>query len=314
MKQRYLYDAAISYVGYDALTARRLADRLQPRLSLPVFAGWEHRDDIGSDGESAAEKAIGSQARVVIVLHQRLWGETPSTRVERGAIERRLAARGTGFLVVVPLEPSGNAPEWLPESAKVAIPPRAGVDEIVQAIAEAIEREGGATRQATEVELAGRAERDHKDVQDRATVLRSAKAHSAAARELTALIGEIEEQVAALRTARPGLTLTVRRLPDRCLVQAGPVGLSVSWLRSRANTVADGTLLVIEWNGTMAVPGERPVASGATVAREHALHFDAAGAAWRWRCDDAAMREYTSADLAAQCVQLLERRLDAASV
>jgi hypothetical protein len=100
------------------------------------------------------------------------------------------------------------------------------------------------------------------------------------------------------------------RSPDRCIVQAGQVGFSLSWLRSGA-AVADASLLVIEWEGTISFPGDsRRTTARATAVRELQLHADATGPAeWHWCADGQDGRTYTSLDLAAQCVALLMRRL-----
>jgi len=45
----------------------------------------------------------------------------------------------------------------------------------------------------------------------------------------------------------------VRRSPARCLVQLGPVALTVAWLQRAQGTVADGELLIVVWRGEVAV-------------------------------------------------------------
>jgi hypothetical protein len=127
------------------------------------------------------------------------------------------------------------------------------------------------------------------------------------------LLDEIARRAAEVRTFLPEVDLRMRRTPDRCVVQAGPVGLSVSWLPVRSDTPARGILLVIEWDGTVTLHGEtQSPARQATPVHEHVLHL-AAGSApdWRWCGEDESMRAYSSSDLAAQCVHLLLQRLRA---
>jgi hypothetical protein len=115
----------------------------------------------------------------------------------------------------------------------------------------------------------------------------------------------------------------VRRSPDRCLVQFGPVALTVAWLRHTLDSVAEGELLVIVWLGMIAPRGRfgsdltttacTPVRS-ATVLWEEAFKASAADeASWLWRPADVDIGGYRSAELAERCVERL-RLADAQSV
>jgi hypothetical protein len=314
MNPPFLFDVAISYVGYDALTARRLMDRLSPRLRLPVFFAGERLDE-SADGEhvEGVVRVLEHQARVIVVLHQRLWGDTPATRADRRAIERRMAEHGAEFLVVIPLDPAAERPSWMARAAvRENISPD-GIDDAVEAIAATVRRLGGALRDPQDSESAERAERDEQTERAHDTALSSNKAVLAVRREVDAVLDEIARRAAEVRTFLPDVDLRMRRTPDRCVVQAGPVGLSVSWLPVRSDTPARGILLVIEWDGTVTLHGETQSPSRqATPVHEHVLHL-AAGSSpdWRWCGEDDSMRAYSSSDLAAQCVHLLLQRLRA---
>ena len=104
-----------------------------------------------------------------------------------------------------------------------------------------------------------------------------------------------------------------RQSPGRCIVQLGSVALTVTWLNGTAGEVADGELLCIVWRGQVAPRGEHqfervsqaaPVA--ATVVWEQVLLAAATGAAdWTWQPKAADTGGWTSAELAAQCVERL---------
>jgi hypothetical protein len=314
MNTSFPYDAALSFVAEDALTARHLIDRLRDRLAAPTFEpATVHPESIGDDGGEIPPVVLNG-SRVIIVLHQRLWGETPSTRQDRHAIERRAAQEGSGFLVVLTLEPDAIVPPCL---AKGATCVRLSDDDArdVDAIAAAVRRAGGSMRPpspAAGVNGDG-------DGQPYEAPHSAAKEALAAQREMNAVITEIETRIKAVPEPSADVKFRVRRSPDRCVVQVGDVGLSVSWLHGGTN-ITEGTLLVLEWNGTVTLPGERAEPNRrATVVGEHALHLEAAPSvvrggptAWNWWSDGAPLRKYSSRDLAALCVRQLVRRVEMA--
>lgn len=112
----------------------------------------------------------------------------------------------------------------------------------------------------------------------------------------------------------------VRRSPDRCIVQLGPVALTAAWLRSTLDSVAHGELLLIVWRGVIAAPGpyvpDRTTARCIPVRSATALWeevFAAAGtdeASWLWRPADAQIGGLSSADLADRCVARLRQAHD----
>lgn len=309
MPTSFLYDVALSYVSEDSLTARHLMKRLQPRLSAQIFdsSTAEEHDT------RAVPDVLGSSARVVVVLHQRLWGETSSTQRDLDVIRQRLALNGAGFLVVVALEPCDGELGWVDGTPVRTSLSDDGACE-VDAIMAAVERAGGRTIPASlnDGEPAGglHFEALDDDMAGRGALLSSFKIANAAQKEVAALMSAIEKDAGEIRASFPDLKVEVRRAPDRCVVQAGDVGLSTSWLH-RSSSGDDGALLIIEWDGTVTFPGEQARRGcHASVAREHVLHLETvAWPAWNWSAADTPMRKYTSVDLASLCVQLIMRRL-----
>lgn len=140
--------------------------------------------------------------------------------------------------------------------------------------------------------------------------LASQRAVAACTRELARLGDEVMRGVAALPGAADEKA-TIRRSPDRCIVQLGPVALTIAWLRSSHDAVAAGELLVIVWRGAVAprrshhperpATGSAPV--GATPLWEQVLV--AAGDSeetWAWRQHTDEIARCSSAELAARCV------------
>jgi hypothetical protein len=133
-------------------------------------------------------------------------------------------------------------------------------------------------------------------------------------RELARLSDEVVRGVAALSGTPVEHKAVVRQWPDRCIVQLGPVALTLAWLRSSHDSVATGELLAIVWRGAVAPrrtyaperPDKRPAPLPATALWEQVL--TAVGdseAEWRWQPHHAAAGRCSSTELAASCVERL---------
>jgi hypothetical protein len=141
------------------------------------------------------------------------------------------------------------------------------------------------------------------------------RALSACSREFGRLTDEAVQRATALHAAA-GVEekLTVRQSPSRCIVQLGPVALTIAWLRSRSDVVAHGELLVIVWRGAVARREARyterptwwPTPTAATLVWESVLTPAAASeVAWTWQATALDGAEYSSPELAACCVDQL---------
>ena len=154
----------------------------------------------------------------------------------------------------------------------------------------------------------------------RSDFITSYRATAACTRELNRLHDEIVAALAAWRArfVAAGAPVpeepVVRRSPARCLVQLGPVALTVAWLQRAQGTVADGELLAVVWRGAVAMRTpqgfersyERAGASSATALWETVLVADAPSEIlWKWAPPGATHDAVTSATLAARCVERL---------
>src|SRR3954471_22481571 len=153
---------------------------------------------------------------------------------------------------------------------------------------------------------------------DRPEYLASHRSLAACQRELNRLTTTLTQEVEAIAD-REGETSTIRRTPDRCILQLGPVAITVAWLRTTVDSVAEGRLLVMVWRGTIAGrgkftperPSTMPVNGSATIEWQDTLSAEAASEeSWLWKSetgDDAAM---TSDALAELCLSKLRATLD----
>ena len=145
--------------------------------------------------------------------------------------------------------------------------------------------------------------------------LASHRALAVCTRELARLGDEVVRGVAALAAAAPTEKATVRRSPDRCIVQLGPVALTIAWLRGNHDAVAAGELLVIVWRGAVAPrqrhqperPATGPAPLGATPLWEQVLAaVGDSEQTWAWQPqNDDQIGRCSSTELAAYCVARL---------
>ena len=302
----FTYEAAISSAGYDSRARLQMEERLRSRLRTAASAPplWTRAEREGVEGDGSGE-ILGRGARVVIVLHQRMWGRTPATRGDVAAIERRLSTSGGNFLQVVRLDRS-LPPTWLGDAPSCSVLDH-GLDGCIDRIIDTVSQRGGATRPAVEADVVARAAADEQAAKVREAFLASHRARSALTRELDVLTDQVERRALEIDTGAVGVKAEVRRIPGRCIVQLGPVAMSLSWISSRVDPVAEGRLMVIEWDGTIGRGAEPNGGARAAPIREEVFRADATVPEdWRWRSDDTAVRAYGSRDLAALCVDSLE--------
>ncbi|MFI5227792.1 MAG: hypothetical protein ACHQWU_01910 [Gemmatimonadales bacterium] len=312
MTRAFKYDVAITAADFDALTVVELKRRLEPRLTKGVFAPPQTADRARTPAATASiAKTIEKDARVVVVLFQRLWGATSTSAAEAAALKARIGKVKHKDVVVVPLD-SSPVPSWLKGTVLRAGGAPTGTA-VVDAIVAAVTAAGGAPKRVTDSALAARKADDEQRARARTSFLSSQRALALINRELDSLSATVSRLCETPGTLPEGFAPEARRTPDRYTVQIGPVGLSFSWIRGRSNSIADGQLLVIEWSGQLG--DQHPVADTVTAkpALEAVLQPHATSPEdWQWRRTDLDLCSYTTRDLAAQCVASVVRRLPAA--
>jgi hypothetical protein len=146
----------------------------------------------------------------------------------------------------------------------------------------------------------------------------SYRANAACTRELARLHEEITASLTDARVlTEAGIPEepVVRRSPARCLVQLGPVALTVAWLQRSQGTVADGELLVVVWRGEVAVrtpqgferAHQHSGATSATALWESVLVVSAQSETeWGWAPAGTKGDALSSSALAQRCVERLK--------
>ncbi len=316
---RSSYDTAVFGAEYESDTARVLADRLSARLAESNTV-WTRNPAI-ADAEFASADDVAANARTVVVLYDRLWGRTSPTSDDRAAIETRIARGGASSSFFISLDET-PLPSWA-RKAKVADLGKKPVDDGIDTLLGSIRENGGRLRATVSDDAGERTANEERQARDRDSYLASHRSGPACARELERLADDVVQRVEAIERDEAAGEIEVRRGAGRCIIQLGPVALTMSWIRSRTDAVIEGRLMIMEWDGivrrgTDQLPERAPVRHTfrpATLLREDVFVADAtAEQNWRWRRDGRTLGTYTSRDLAARCLASLTARLEEIAV
>ena len=295
----FAFDVAVSSADHDARVLRELERQLTLRLPSipPLRPVWTNTAAELLDAPRAS--VFGKSARVVVVLHQHLWGKDATTKADAAAIKRRLASQGPDSVRVVLLDKT-ELPVWLRKSPARSL---GDVAECADWVVDAVAALGGATRRDSDT--VGALAMDDRAGQQRDSFLASHRAITHLGREFDRLATEVTKRVSTVTRGETEIPLEVHRVPGRCTVQLGPVALTLSWVRTRPDNVATGRLMIIEWEGQVnrgaPATGPNPIPLRETVLRADATRVDD----WQWKSDDVAGYAYDSTELAAHCVDSL---------
>ena len=298
----FAFDVAVSSAAHDARVRREIERQLNLRLPSmpPLRPVWTEAASELLDAPRTA--VLGKSARVVVVLHQHQWGKDPATKDDVAALKRRITAKGTDFVRVISLDAT-PVPAWLKKAPTKSLTTgnaAACADWVVEGIAAL----GGAVRRSADAPVSVDTV-DDRSTQQRDAFLASHRAITHLGREFDRLAAEVTKRVATVDRDETEIPLEVHRVPGRCTVQLGPVALTLSWVRTRPDTVGTGRLMIIEWEGQVGRPnvatGPNPVMLRETVLRADATRVED----WQWKSEDVASYSYDSTQLAAHCVDAL---------
>jgi hypothetical protein len=161
------------------------------------------------------------------------------------------------------------------------------------------------------------------DGYQRSPFLATHRAAGAHTRQFAHLCDALVQGASRLHSGSAPAAPVVRQSPGRCILQLGPVAITVTWIKRNLGSIGDGELLVIVWRGGVApkreycperAPATRP-SSSATVLWEQSLRPVAASeSTWVWQAGDGDRVGYSSVDLAALCVEQLRLASEACEV
>jgi hypothetical protein len=157
-----------------------------------------------------------------------------------------------------------------------------------------------------------------RDIPEYGDFLSSHRAQAAGTREFSRLSSALVDAMRQIASSRGEGAPDVRMAPDRCIVQIGPLAVTVTHLRNAADRQAGGQLLAILWQGQIAQRGDHiPERLGARRVPPPPVSvweesFDAAAdseADWRWSPTASAAQRFTSGEVASRCEHVVRAAL-----
>ena len=140
------------------------------------------------------------------------------------------------------------------------------------------------------------------------------RGQAAFAREYARLVTAILADVGMLTRGDAAMAPVIRQSPERCIVQLGPVAMTMVWLRKGAEATANGELLLMMWKGTIAQRSGDPteynarrktVVAPVILSEETFVAFAVSETAWTWRSGATGADGLSSTMLAEQAVRRL---------
>ena len=297
--QDFKYDVALSFLAQDEPLALQFSGLIQ--ATLPTFLYSDRQRELaGKDGEQEFARVFRAEARLVVVLYRRGWGETRWTRVEESAIRSRGFDHGYDFALFISLD--GTSPEWLPRQRLWLNLERFGVAAAVAVIEARVQDAGGSSRPETAEEKLKQVAHALRTEAERKRLLASDDGVAAANAEVERLFTELEHSAAAA-----GARFEVERAPREFVLRVSGLAIGISWHIAWSNTLDESGLGITLWEGRKSLRPGIPISPPRSM-RNRMFTFDVAASGdplWR-----EGRKAYSTAGLAHECVDMLLRELE----
>ena len=192
-------------------------------------------------------KFFGKQARVVVVLYRKEWGQTRWTRIEETAIRGRAFDNGYDFTLFIPLDDTHELPMWLPKTRIWFDLARWGASGAAAVIEQKAREQGSTLHTETVQDRAARLQRAMDYESKRRSFLASVEGVNAANNEARKLSDGLQALVA--EESMRSIGIQHKRDNLYTVILKGRLGLSVGWRFRYTNTLGGSGLNVILWDG-----------------------------------------------------------------
>jgi hypothetical protein len=258
----YQYDVALSFLAQDEPLATQLANILEERHRVFLYSRKQEQL-AGTDGEKTFNDVFAKKARVVVVLYRQGWGESPWTRIEETAIRNRAYDEGYEFALFVPTDDRPTVPNYVPKTRLWIGIGRFGLNGTASVIDARVQELGGEPRILSLEDRAARALKASEFKAFRQGYFRSYEAVQAADASFARVVETMEQRVAKLQVAAPGLSLQAKRFEKILVVLGTELALRLEWQRQFANDLEGAYMDASVWEGHPPVPG------ALTFSKEH---------------------------------------------
>jgi len=194
----FKYEVAFSFHSLDQAKATRLNNLIKDRYSTFVY-NQRQKELIGTDGVESFKSVFKYEARIVVVLYRKEWGETKWTRIESDAIKTRGFEHGFDFVIFITVEDKVDLPPWIEPTYIWANLKRYGLKAAADAIERKIVIRGGDKRDVRPTDIAKRIENKRKFIIEKDSILKSSRGVELANKEISNLFNLIEEGVLTLK-------------------------------------------------------------------------------------------------------------------
>jgi len=250
----YKYDVAFSFLAQDEPLATELNDLLQDRFNTFLYSRRQG-ELAGTDGEKTFDAVFGEQARIVVVLYRKGWGESPWTRIEETAIRNRAYDHGYDFVKFIPLDDPPSVPKWLPRTQIWLGLKRWGIPATASVIEARIEECGGEPREESVQARAARLERSLAFNDRRERFLGSEEGVRAAEQDFGLFEGEFKTLIEEIKNSGISILFELKTYGKKIIVLGLNIGFSLSFRRKYINTLTDTELFFSIYDGHPPVPG-----------------------------------------------------------
>jgi hypothetical protein len=215
MENEFEYDVAFSFCHEDELLATQLNELICDRYKTFIYYEQQQRLS-GKDGEVEFKRVFSSEARVVVILYRKKWGETQFTRYECEAIRERGAEHGYDFTLLVPTEKEILLPAWFPKYRLWHLLERYGIEGAASVIESRIQENNGIIKEENAEEKAKRLQRKILFEAQKRNFLYSTNGVEAATQERETLFSIIEDIADKSTNKEIGLNFIVKRSDEYC--------------------------------------------------------------------------------------------------
>ena len=230
-----LFDVAISFLVADQEIAAALRARL---IGLNVFFYPHNQEElIGTDGLKTL-RAPFLNARVNVVLFRERYGNTPWTGVELAAVKDSCLKTGFRSLIFVQLDKKDKKPDWLPDTHIRCILGDFTVDELVGAIKNKVQENGGVIRKADAFSEAVRVKQEADYYADRDRLMRGYEWIGGLHRTIAQALEEVGRIVGELKQSNQ-LDIAFGANQHNATLQSGFVSVAVGYQQPIGNYVGD---------------------------------------------------------------------------
>jgi hypothetical protein len=234
------FEVAFSFHSKDQTKAVRINNLLKDRYKTFIYSERQ-KELVGAKGDEKFKKVFQFEARVVVVLYCKEWGNTPWTMIESDAIRARGFEKGYDFLILIPTE--SDIPKWLHPTYIWGNLKRYGIKGAAASIENKIQLLGGEKKDLTPGDIAKWIDEKSNFTRKRSVMLNSIKGVSNANKEIQLLFNSIEKKSQKLNG--PNLVLNFKKIDEKtCSVLSKNISMRITWNNYSWNSLEDRTLSV----------------------------------------------------------------------